>query len=290
MKRVSQYMAVVFVVTIGACCTSVNRVVWAQSSNEPRYVALGDSFASGSLIPDQIDATCRRSNHNYATFVAQKLKLALTDVSCGAATIDDVLTTGQHGGAPQIAAVTPDTKYVTITIGNNDVLYSIGTIVCAATAAQGASCLGTRIDTGAIATRLAALESRLTETLQAIKRAAPSAKVFLVAYPRVLPATGKTCPPQNPLLSQDSLYLVGLGAQLQKSSLSAAKRARVAFVDSYTPKGHDICAPETQRWIEGAAPASITQIYHPNERGMRAQATMLVRAIRNAQPSRHRRS
>lgn len=29
------------------------------------YVALGDSYTSGPLIPDQVDANCARSNRNY---------------------------------------------------------------------------------------------------------------------------------------------------------------------------------------------------------------------------------
>jgi hypothetical protein len=51
------------------------------------------------------------------------MKLSLTDVSCGNATTDNILTTPQKDHPPQIDAVTPDTKLVTITIGGNDVGY-----------------------------------------------------------------------------------------------------------------------------------------------------------------------
>ena len=85
----------------------------AQSANRPKYVALGSSFASGPSIPDTIDQACGRSSQNYANLVATKLGLALTDVSCQGATTDVVLAT-------QLAAVTSDTKYVTLTIGGNN--------------------------------------------------------------------------------------------------------------------------------------------------------------------------
>jgi hypothetical protein len=51
-----------------------------------RYVGLGDSAASGPVIPNQIPAPlgCWRSDHNFAHVVAQSLGVSLKDVSCGA--------------------------------------------------------------------------------------------------------------------------------------------------------------------------------------------------------------
>ena len=53
------------------------------------YAALGDSYASGALIPTPGSADpagCVRSNRNYPHLVAAALHLVLTDVSCGGAT------------------------------------------------------------------------------------------------------------------------------------------------------------------------------------------------------------
>jgi hypothetical protein len=52
------------------------------------YVALGDSYTAGPLIPNQhgdpID--CGRSDHNYPSLVAEAFKAAtFVDVSCGSA-------------------------------------------------------------------------------------------------------------------------------------------------------------------------------------------------------------
>lgn len=244
----------------------------AQSANRPKYVALGSSFASGPSIPDTIDQACGRSSQNYANLVATKLGLALTDVSCQGATTDVVLAT-------QLAAVTSDTKYVTLTIGGNNINYSLSTILCAKQP-PGTSCQGNGVDPAATTANLEQLEGQLTDTLRAVKKAAPSAKVFLVAYPRVLPADGSTCPPQNPMVAQDSRFIADLGAQSQQRSIAAAKAAKVAFVDAYTPKGHDVCSPEAERWIEGAAPESPAFVFHPNERAMQAEAALLVEAMK----------
>ncbi|MGW7017370.1 SGNH/GDSL hydrolase family protein, partial [Streptomyces sp. NPDC054951] len=47
-----------------------------------RYVALGDSYTSGPLIPRQVDANCARSDHNYPSIVAARLRNAtFKDVS-----------------------------------------------------------------------------------------------------------------------------------------------------------------------------------------------------------------
>jgi lysophospholipase L1-like esterase len=224
------------------------------------------------VIPDTVDQACGRSNKNYANLVATKLDLALTDASCQGATTDNVL-------AQQLPAVTPDTKFVTITIGGNNINYSVSTILCAKEP-PGTSCLGNGVDTAATAANLQKLEGQLTDTLRAITQAAPSAKVFLVAYPRVLSADGKTCPPQNPMLPQDSKYIANLGAQLQRHSIAAAKSAKVTFIDAYTPKGHDVCASEAKRWIEGAVPESPAFVFHPNERAMQAEAAMVVKAMK----------
>src|SRR3954471_4281611 len=51
------------------------------------YVALGDSYAAGPLILDQVSPLgCLRSNHNYASLIAPTLGLAkFKDVTCSGA-------------------------------------------------------------------------------------------------------------------------------------------------------------------------------------------------------------
>jgi hypothetical protein len=58
-----------------------------------KYVALGDSYTAGPVIPvQQTNPTgCLRSDHNYPHLVATSIKGALlTDVSCSGAKTDDM--------------------------------------------------------------------------------------------------------------------------------------------------------------------------------------------------------
>ncbi len=78
---------------------------WLRVAPEARHrvdnVALGDSYASEPLMPDQGDATCQRSDHNYASLVARKTRAALTDATCQAHYLR--LPPGQGTGAQRDA-------------------------------------------------------------------------------------------------------------------------------------------------------------------------------------------
>ena len=243
-------------------------------------MALGSSFASGPDIPDVVDGRCARSSRNYAHVVAEKLRLQLTDVTCAGATTDNIAGVPQSTHPPQITAVTGDTKYVTVTVGGDDVSYSASTLECSADGRRGTSCLGNGVDPSVIATEMSGVEEKLIAMLRAIESGAPRAKVVLVTYPSVLPASGKPCPPSVPMLPEDEKFIARMGAQLQAHFKAAAKAAKVEFVDAYAAsEGHDACARERTRWVEGSAPASPAFPYHPNARGMAAEATLVAERL-----------
>lgn len=259
-------------------CAGVSSTT-AVAATGPRpgdtYVALGSSFAAGPNIPDTIDPACGRSSNNYAHVVAAKLELQLTDASCGGATTQTVTES-------QLAALAPATRYVSITIGGNDVSYSASTIICSEAGKLGSSCLGNGVDRAQTATLMGALEGKLITLLEAIKQRAPEARIFLVAYPAVVPRAGTPCPPSVPMTPGDTAFIAETGAQLQRHFKAAAKQAKVVFVDTYTPsKGHDACAPPRSRWVEGATPATPAFVYHPNARGMAAEAALVIKAMRS---------
>lgn len=61
------------------------------------YVALGDSYTSGPLIPRQVDANCARSDQNYPSLVATRRSTStFTDVSCAYATTDHMEGAGHQ--------------------------------------------------------------------------------------------------------------------------------------------------------------------------------------------------
>ncbi len=245
------------------------------------YVALGSSFASGPAILDVADQSCLRSTNNYPSIVAAKLKLSLTDVTCGATTTDQILTQPNGVHPPQIEALTPDTKLVTITIGGNDVNYTVSNLGCSSAGANGESCVGTTLNPQDVDAALATLPGKMANTLNAIKEKAPKARVVVLPYLRVLPPSATPCPPSVPMQPADMKYLVGFGDKLHTIIKQAAATAKVDYVESYTPKGHDACAAPDQRWVEGQVPASPAFMFHPNGAGMKAQAKLILKKLQS---------
>src|SRR3954471_15153979 len=110
----------------------------AAAARYSRYVALGDSYSAGPLIPTtDLAGGCARSDHNYPSLLAARLHVArLVDVTCsGASTADLTHVQRPFQGArvpPQLDAVTPHTDLVTVGIGGND-LDLFGTLVATCT-------------------------------------------------------------------------------------------------------------------------------------------------------------
>ena len=194
------------------------------------------------------------------------LKLSLTDVSCDAATTEHVISAPQGAHPAQLDAVTPDTKLVTITIGGDDVDYS-ATNLRPDDATKGQDCLGTSVQPNDLEAELAALPAKLDATLQAIKAKAPNTTVVVLPYLRVFPAVPVPCPPSVPMDTPTLYYLTGSSDKLHTAIKDAAARAKVKFIDSYVPKGHDACAAPARRWVEGAEPASPAVLVPPRRRG-----------------------
>jgi hypothetical protein len=76
-------------------------------------------------------------------------------------------------------------------------------------------------------------------------------------------------------------FMVDMSDKLHTIIKQSAAAAHDEFVDSYTPKGHDACAAEAQRWVEGEVPGSPAFMFHPNGAGMKAQAAMIVKKLKS---------
>src|SRR4051794_38760042 len=184
------------------------------------YVALGSSFASGPGIEPILDAGCGRSGANYAHLVADRLGYDLVDVTCGGATIDDVLFRPQAlmtGGTvpPQLEVLAPDADLVTVTVGGNDIGYVLSLARASYRAAPEAAptdagaFFGTPADPPPQDAALAALPSRYAALVGAIRNRAPAARVVLVDYLTVLPSEGGC--PALPMNAADRRFCVELG-------------------------------------------------------------------------------
>ncbi|MDX6300254.1 MAG: hypothetical protein QOF53_1468 [Nocardioidaceae bacterium] len=256
-----------------------------------RYVALGDSYSAGPLIPTtDLAGGCARSDHNYPSLLAARLHVGrFVDVTCSGATTGD-LSHVQHPfrGAsvpPQLHAVTRHTDLVTVGIGGND-LDLFGTLITTCTRLRsgdpsGSPC-GRQLsrhgpDLGAAT---ATISARVAAALRAVHRRAPRATVVLVGYLRLVPDRG-TCA-DLPLAVGD--YPVGrrISRALDRALSRAASRAGALYVDMYADSaGHDICSAHP--WVNGAVTDRTRALaYHPLAAGMRADAAEVLATLRRS--------
>jgi lysophospholipase L1-like esterase len=252
-----------------------------------RYVALGDSFTSGPLIPTQVDLNCVRSNRNYPSLVAASIhSAAFTDVSCGGATTNDILNPGTGElGQPvpaQVSAVNAATALVSVGIGGNDIGFSSIISNCAQDSLSnpfGSPCKDryTAGGTDQLQARINATAPKVAAVLQAVHAAAPGARVVVVAYIAILPDTGFGCWPTVPVAFGDVPYLRGVEKSLNRMLANTAAANGAGYVDTYTPSiGHDACKSTSVRWTEGLIPGNSAAPFHPNAAGEQGMANAVV--------------
>jgi lysophospholipase L1-like esterase len=253
------------------------------------YVALGDSYVAGPLIPSQSTQPlgCLRSNRNYPSVARPSITVKrFVDVSCSGATTDDMFAAqGVSPGPPnppQLDAVDARTKVVTLGIGGNDIGFSGIVQGCATQNPFGKGCKPTYVHDGRdeLSERIAAVAPDVDRVLAAIESRAPKAQVFVVGYPTILPNTGSGCYPVVPILPSDVPYLRDKTKELNTMLRTRAIAAGVHFVDIATPSiGHDVCTGSGTRWVEGLIPSTVAAPVHPNAAGMRATATTVAAAV-----------
>ena len=253
------------------------------------YVALGDSFVAGPLIPNQslFPLGCLRSDRNYPALTRPRIKVTkFKDVSCSGAQTEDFYTaqdvTPGPPNAPQLTALDSQTKVVTVGIGGNDIGFTDIVRTCALQNPFGDGCKADYVRNGRdeLRERIAAVAPDVLRSFRDIKARAPRAEVFVVGYPTVVPASGNGCYPVVPILPSDIPYLRGVAQALNTMIAQQAATAGARYVDIAGPSvGHDFCASTTQKWVEGIVPTSSAAPVHPNAKGMAAYANVVTAAI-----------
>ncbi|MQA94248.1 MAG: SGNH/GDSL hydrolase family protein [Streptosporangiales bacterium] len=257
----------------------------ATSDVAERYVALGDSFTSGPLVPNQTGEPllCLRSDHNYPHLAAEALGAGeFRDVSCGGATTEDMtepqsLPLGSEN-APQFDALTEDTTLVTLGIGGNDIGFADIVVTCgtlSVTDPFGNPCERRFTEQGdELRQRIKDTAPKLAAVLQGIKERAPQAKIVVVGYLQVLPES-KGCWPRVPMAAGDVPYIDGVQQDLNGMLAEQAAAHGAAYLD-VLERGHDVCAARSDRWVEGIFPTNPAAPVHPNADGMAAVADRLT--------------
>ncbi|AUN30541.1 SGNH/GDSL hydrolase family protein [Niveispirillum cyanobacteriorum] len=245
------------------------------------YVAMGSSFAAGPGLPPYVagaPSRCTRSTHNYAHQLASKRGLALVDATCSGATTGAVLD-GWNELPAQVAAITPDTRLVTLTIGGNDVRY-IGNMISI-------SCRVVAAEKGQPTDRCSApswpdeagfqhLAGSLDRIASEVRRRAPKAILVFVDYVSVLPPSG-TCA-ATPLPVADADRLRETDRHVRELTATAAKQAGALLLKaSDLSREHSACGVEP--WMNGYPAPTGMAPYHPNLASMTAVAEALDRLL-----------
>ena len=253
-----------------------------------RYVALGDSYTAGPLIPNQSlnPLGCLRSDQNYPREVQRALRFtSFADVSCSGADTGD-MTQPQNvspgPNPPQFNALTADTKVVTLGIGGNYIGFSSVIESCATLSPFGSPCRNRYVVGGVdqLAQRIQQIAPAVAATIQGIHQRSSDATVFVVGYPTILPDTGIGCWPSLPIAWNDVSYLRNTHKALNAMLSQQAAVNGAVYVDVYTPSiGRDACRDSGTRWVEPLIPGNAAAPVHPNARGMDGMAAVVAAAI-----------
>lgn len=269
------------------------------------YVALGDSYTSGPNVPPQTGtpAGCARSGANYPALVAAGLHLAgadFRDVSCSGARTTDLESaqrTADGTNPPQLDALGPGTRLVTLGIGGNDAGVMDVLARCAVAGLRGTLLGAGRADEGCrsayaadgggpddVQRRVDAAGDGVAAVLAEIRRRAPRAAVYVVGYPSLLPADPAGCAASAgaAFTPGDTVFLREKQQQLDAVLRERAAAAGAEFVDTAAASaGHDMCAGESERWVEPFLPAPGAAPLHPNAQGERGMADAVLAALRH---------
>ncbi len=253
----------------------------ADASPVQQYVAIGDSYAAGSLIPTTDVANgCFRSDHNYPSLVAKALHAKLVDRTCSGADSSDFTKSQYPDVPPQRTALDADTDLVTVGLGGNDQDVFASLIQkCPALESgdpSGAPCRAFMSAGGkdVLLEHLRATTGRLTKVLDEVHRRAPHAEVLAVGYPQIVDPTNRCS--ELPLSKGDYAYAAAVNKALSDTVRKAAAASGSTYVDVWSAsRGHDICSDDP--WVNGATNVrDKAPRYHPFAAEHAAVAKLIV--------------
>ncbi|MFG1807067.1 SGNH/GDSL hydrolase family protein [Streptomyces sp. NPDC049040] len=294
------------------------QIVGAQpgaAAAEKQWVALGDSYtagvihAAGNTFEVPRDG-CERTDRSYPQVIDRDLGglFELTNVSCGAATVENVTDTPQNPIGrhlpplsedpdypfppvpPQSEAVGADTDVITVGVGGNSLGFADFLTKCAQLGGEnegkGTPCKDALA--ADVPARLKTVRHEYDRMLAVLHKRAPQAKILAVGYPTVIPRDAAKCGfgdltkfgtiTQGDLawLRQDVLEPLNKAIEDSTGTQDAAR-----FVDLYTSsRDHSVC--DDAKWVEGfiTLPDQLSFV-HPNAMGHRNAADHVEEAMLN---------
>jgi lysophospholipase L1-like esterase len=250
----------------GAIAVALLAAVPAHGAQE--YVALGDSYSSGTGTGSYYNEECQRSNRSFAQVVdAERPNTDLRLAACSGAETTDVL-------ARQIDTLSGGTRWVTITIGGNDAGFA--RVVSACAKPKWAADCGKEI-TEARHYIKRRLPERLEAVYDAIERRAPHATTIVLSYPRMF--KGEDCDAGTFFSRREMERLNETAGLLRDKTRRYALSTGPAFrFRDAIPRfeGHALCS--RHEWLNNLT-HPIRESFHPNRAGHRSGYAPLVRSV-----------
>ena len=253
-----------------AACAAVTLVLVsaAPAAAGERYVALGDSYSSGTGTRTYFDSSCQKSVYAYPSLVdTQRANTDLVFAACSGAKTGNVLSS-------QVSSLTSGTRWVTITIGGNDAGFSSVITECAQP--WWSSNCNAAIDNAQSYIRNT-LPGRLNLVYNEIKARSPTATVIVLSYPRLF--MGEDCN-AGTFFSGAEMTRLNETANLLRDvtrNQVATEGTNFRFRDAIPPfVGHAVCS-DTE-WLNGLS-NPIGESYHPNRTGHSSGYAPLVRSV-----------
>jgi lysophospholipase L1-like esterase len=229
------------------------------------YVALGDSYSSGTGTGDYFDDECRRSVKAYPQLLAKGLGAELEFAACSGATTADLL-------AEQLDSLDAETDLVTVTIGGNDIEWANAIKACITPLLN---CIDDIEASEALVQN--ELPGLLDGAYAAIADRAPNADVYVLGYPRLFNGE-RTCGALKQPTATEQLRMNEAADRLADVLQNKAEEHEFTYVDVRESfAGHAIC--DDVAYLNGLAYPTV-ESYHPNAMGHRnAYYPALARAL-----------
>lgn len=237
----------------------------ASAAAAPQYVALGDSYSSGvgTRVFYEESGECSRSPDAFGPKIAAAKGYTLSFQACSGAKTPEV-------NEKQLGTLSSTTSLVTITIGGNDSGFSNVMVNCALYYFTCGSAISEANEF--IKNKLPGL---LETTYKDIRAKATTAKVVVLAYPKLFTKEGATCN-VNFLTSGNEKKMNESAEKLDAVIKARAEAMKFTFVNPTGPfESHEVCS--SSEWLNGQS-NPLSESYHPDVAGQ-AEFTSLIEGV-----------
>jgi lysophospholipase L1-like esterase len=232
-----------------------------------RYLALGDSYASGQGVGFYSPGACYRSFRSYP-YLIRNVKAqqgrgisSFNLAACGGAVTSDILS-------KQITGPNALLHWVTISIGGNDLGFETLIENCVRN-----DCSNLVITDA----QLTDLGNKLATVYRQVLQWTPNARHMVVLYPQIVPPTvTNTCPYGIEQNEANAMRAAWTRANNKIKEVALAQQWEVLDAMATAFDSHSIC--DSPAYANGVVPTDTRESYHPNAAGHQHMANLLLQS------------